>query len=145
MIPCILSCFALPKNPETLNFNHHQMHQNPPGWFASVIINHQKSAGISRWGPKTEQNNNCPAAQQKSYQIASEFLCVSSCKSSHWKPLSSSGRLRGEHMLPGWLRACPFPATLPLLLLSSTPSFQLFFFFTGLQPLSFLMGGKTSW
>lgn len=128
MISCILSCFVFPESSETSNFKRHQMHQNQSGRFTSIIITHQKSAGIFRLRPKTEQNNNCPVAQTKSYQIASEFLCVSSCKSSHWKALISSGSLGGEHMLPGWLRACPFPATLPLLLLSSTPSFQHFFF-----------------
>lgn len=52
------------------------MHQNQPGRFASAIINHQKSAGISRLVPQTEQNNNSPAAQTKKLPDCIQVSCV---------------------------------------------------------------------
>lgn len=74
-------------------------------------------------------NRYCPAAQTESYQIVSESLCVSSCKSSHWKSLITSGSLRGEHdWLADWEPALFQPLCF-CCFSPSTPSFQFFFFF----------------
>lgn len=118
MIPCIISWFML---PEKISNTIKCIKIKQAGW--------QQSSKITRRAQASSGHNRVPAAKTKSYQIASKVLRVSSCKSSHWKPLISSGSLRGEHMLPGWLRACPFPATLPLLLLSFYTLFPVFFFF----------------